>query len=78
MINTQLYLERCKSLGLKQSQVARRLRLHRASLYRKMRNKETVTSEQVITLSDVLQLSPEEAFEILLCRECFPTGNRKE
>lgn len=78
MVNTKLYLERCQSLGLRQGKIARAIGIHRASLYRKVRNKETVTAEQVMNLSDVLQLSPEEAFEILLCRECLPTGDRKE
>ena len=76
MINTQLYLERCKSLGLKQSVVARRLGIHRASLYRKVRNKEAINGEQILDMCDILQLDT--PMGILLCRECLPTGDRKE
>ena len=68
MVNTRLYLERCKSLGLKQPAVAKSAGIDRSSLHRKVHNDERLTPEQILNLMDVLEL--ENPVPILLCRGC--------
>jgi plasmid maintenance system antidote protein VapI len=68
MVNTKLYMERCRSLGLKQPAIARAADIDRSSLHRKVHNKENLTAEQILNLMEVLEL--DNPVPILLCRDC--------
>lgn len=67
MVRTDLYLERCKELGLKQPYIAKQIGIERGSLHRKIHNKENLTPRQILELMDMLQL--DNPCPILLARD---------
>lgn len=67
MVSTDLYIARCKELGLKQPTIAKEVGIERGSLHRKVHNKENLTPTQILKLMDILDL--DNPCPILLARD---------